>query len=110
MAKSRASGFVFGIVAFCVGFHISQVRVAGLKHEVQRLSSEPDVAQSARDEVLGTLTHELRTPLNAVLGWLQILRMDEADAALRNHALEVMERNAREVVRHLETLQHSGRG
>jgi signal transduction histidine kinase len=37
----------------------------------------------------------LRTPLNAIYGWVAMLRTGSLDAARQQHALEVIERNAR---------------
>ena len=65
----------------------------------------------AREEFLATLSHELRTPLNAALGWAQILRLHRDEPDVRDHALDVMERNARGVIANLAMLdrKHSSR-
>jgi PAS domain S-box-containing protein len=39
--------------------------------------SEADRANAAKNEFLSRMSHELRTPLNAVLGFAQLLEMDE---------------------------------
>ncbi|HMF58658.1 MAG TPA: PAS domain S-box protein [Pyrinomonadaceae bacterium] len=57
-----------------------------------------EVAESAnrlKDEFLATVSHELRTPLTAILGWSLILRSKQLDEISAEHALEVIERNAR---------------
>jgi CheY-like chemotaxis protein/two-component sensor histidine kinase len=41
------------------------------------------------------VSHELRTPLNAILGWLALVRGGSLSEATREHALDVIERNAR---------------
>jgi len=56
--------------------------------------TEAEAANRLKDEFLATLSHELRTPLNAILGWLQILRQDALEPEQRDHALDVIERNA----------------
>jgi CheY-like chemotaxis protein len=48
-----------------------------------------------KDEFLATLSHELRTPLNAVLGWAHMLRVGAMAPAVKQRALESLERNAR---------------
>ena len=48
----------------------------------EALESAKDLAESAsraKDEFLSRMSHELRTPLNAVLGFAQLLKMDDLD-------------------------------
>ncbi|HEY7170492.1 MAG TPA: MASE1 domain-containing protein [Vicinamibacterales bacterium] len=51
-------------------------------------------ANQLKDQFLATLSHELRTPLNAILGYTRMLRTNTIAADKREHALEVIERNA----------------
>jgi signal transduction histidine kinase/CheY-like chemotaxis protein len=60
-----------------------------------RLYQEAAEANRVKDEFLATLSHELRTPLNAVLGWAHMLREGTMHDAMRQRALESVERNAR---------------
>jgi signal transduction histidine kinase/integral membrane sensor domain MASE1 len=55
---------------------------------------EAEEANRAKDEFLATLSHELRTPLNAIVGWTHMLRDGTVSAQQRQHALEVIARNA----------------
>ncbi len=53
-------------------------------------SIRAEAANQAKDEFLAVLSHELRSPLNAMLGWVRVLKSDEAQ---RDRAVEVLERN-----------------
>jgi signal transduction histidine kinase/CheY-like chemotaxis protein len=61
-------------------------------------------ANRLKDEFLATLSHELRTPLGAVLGWTRVLRTTRVNDAMRERALEVIERNARAQAHLIEDL------
>ena len=59
-----------------------------------RLYSEAQAANRAKDQFLATLSHELRTPLQAILSWIHILREEVVDPQLLGRGLEVIERSA----------------
>jgi signal transduction histidine kinase/CheY-like chemotaxis protein len=58
--------------------------------------AEAHAANRAKDEFLATLSHELRTPLNVILGWINLLRAQRVHSERVPHALEIIERNARQ--------------
>jgi PAS domain S-box-containing protein len=74
------------------GVRTVAVVVTDLTHE----RTERGLRESNRlkDEFLATLSHELRTPLNVILGWTRMLLTDQLSDRARQHALELIDRNA----------------
>ena len=56
---------------------------------------EAERANRVKDDFIAMISHELRTPLNAILGWADVLKGGDGDAAMRDHGLDVIVRNAR---------------
>ena len=52
-------------------------------------------ANRLKDEFLATLSHELRTPMTSILGWAQILRLEDTPVEMTREGLESIERSAR---------------
>jgi signal transduction histidine kinase len=75
----------------------SNARIAALYQEAQR-------ANTAKDDFLAVLSHELRTPLNAMFGWIRLLRSGRLTDEQREHALEIIQRNANSQARLIEDL------
>jgi len=61
----------------------------------QMARTAAESANRTKDEFLSIVSHELRSPLNSVLGWTQLLRKRNFDAAQTAHALEMVERGAK---------------
>jgi len=61
-------------------------------------------ADRAKDDFLATVSHELRTPLNAIIGWTSLLKKGSLDAERAGHALDVIERNAKNQTKLIEDL------
>jgi len=62
-------------------------RVKKRTEELEIARDEAVRANSAKDTFLSHMSHELRTPMNSILGFTQLLTMDEAEP-LSEHQLE----------------------
>ena len=65
-------------VHYATARDVSERKQIGLALEAVR--QEAEAANLAKSEFLSRMSHELRTPLNAVLGFAQLLEMDELTA------------------------------
>lgn len=65
------------------------------EEDLQARVVEAETANRLKDEFLAALSHELRTPLNSILGWTSLIREGVLTEERRDHAMEVIERNAR---------------
>jgi PAS domain S-box-containing protein len=58
-----------------------------------------------KDEFIGMFSHELRTPLASILGYAEILMEDGLNAPDAGHCVEVIDRNAKRLLRLAGDLQ-----
>lgn len=72
--------------------------------ELLKAKKTAEDAARARDDFLAVVSHELRTPLSAILGWAQIMRIDQGDPETIEQGLEIIERNAKAQARLIEDL------
>ncbi|MBA3542151.1 MAG: PAS domain-containing protein [Deltaproteobacteria bacterium] len=70
----------------------------------QAARGDAEAANRAKDEFLAMLGHELRTPLNAITGWARMLLEGAVPEAKRQHAIEVIDRNANAQAQLIEDL------
>lgn len=66
-----------------------------LELRVEQRTAELRRANKMKDEFLTTLSHELRTPLNVIMGYTDLLRLEEPGSAEFKHAIETIHRNAK---------------
>jgi len=81
--------------------------LAELKISEQQAESARRLAEEAshlKDQFLATASHELRTPLNAIVGWVHVLQTGALNADQRRHAVDAIERNARNQTHLIEDL------
>jgi signal transduction histidine kinase len=57
-----------------------------------------------KDEFLSNLSHELRTPLTAIIGWTSILKRKRLEETDLRHAIETMDRSAKQQLRLIEDI------
>lgn len=62
-------------------------------------------ARAVSSEAFGVVSHELKTPLTGLLGYIDLMQMDETLTDRQADDLDVMSRNARRLLRLVEDLQ-----
>jgi signal transduction histidine kinase/ActR/RegA family two-component response regulator len=73
--------------------------------EVGRAEQSLTAAARTKDEFLATLAHELRNPLAPISNAVELLRRaSERDAAVQPRALQILERQVRQMVRLIDDL------
>ncbi|MDX1947529.1 MAG: ATP-binding protein [Pirellulaceae bacterium] len=72
----------------------SEGKLASLLASEREARSEAERANRSKDEFLSTVSHELRSPLNAILGYAQLLLLDD-DGESEEEGLRIIERNAK---------------
>jgi signal transduction histidine kinase/ActR/RegA family two-component response regulator len=76
----------------------------GMLAEVERRTEALHDADRRKDEFLATLAHELRNPLAPIRNAVQILRTPGSPPDMSQRALEMMERQLRQMVRLVDDL------
>jgi signal transduction histidine kinase/CheY-like chemotaxis protein len=92
-AAARNTLFV-GLLFSLMLFAITRIQI-GAWETAKQHENALRASDRAKDDFLAAVSHELRTPLNAILGWMRLLRSGAVTDDRRDHALEVIDRNAR---------------
>jgi PAS domain S-box-containing protein len=87
-----------GTLRTLYGIGIDITERKGAEMALRDAKTAAESANQLKDQFLATLSHELRTPLNAILGYARMLQTHSIAPEKRQHALDVIERNA--VVQH----------
>jgi signal transduction histidine kinase len=80
-----AAFFLLGSIIFCVIASLllehGRRSLYGARAELLQRNSALEIAQSQQRELLRTITHELRTPINSVLGFIELIEVQDPGLA-----------------------------
>src|SRR5688572_16491958 len=96
------------IAQFVQKKRIEEEREKLLQRE-KTLREDAEAANRLKDEFLATVSHELRTPLNSILGWSQVVLLEDNGNENIRSALEVINRNALSQAQLIEDLLDASR-
>jgi PAS domain S-box-containing protein len=111
---SRVSVMISGVATRIEPFELLclVVDLTKRKHaeeENTRLYHEAQRANRLKDEFVAIVSHELRTPLTPILGGVYMLRSEPQDERLSARALDLIERNAKALVKIVDDLLDTSR-
>jgi len=80
------AGGVLRAVALLTDLRETRAVMAALEEK----AAEAEDASAAKSRFLAAMSHEIRTPMNAILGFAQLLEMDEADPTRAGHIAGIL--------------------
>jgi len=94
-----------GVRDVVVGLHSVVVIFDPLLADPPNLAARLREVDRLKDEFIGMFSHELRTPLASILGYAEILIEDGVTGPDADHCVEVIDRNAKRLLRLAGDLQ-----
>jgi signal transduction histidine kinase/ActR/RegA family two-component response regulator len=88
-----------GYTKVFIGIGYDQTTEEKLKSDLVKAKAEAEAANSAKSAFLANMSHEIRSPLGAIMGFVDLLKDEALTSAEREEYLEIISRNADQVVR-----------
>lgn len=89
-ADGKANGFV-GTIQDITEQHLAQ-------QALQQAKEQSEAASRSKSEFLANMSHEIRTPMTAILGFTELLAIDDAEPDLRASWLSTIRRNGQHLL------------
>lgn len=90
VARPELDAHQSGILANLADVVVEECQSRRKARELQLAKDNADRANRAKGEFLSRASHELRTPMNAVLGFTQLLEMDELSDSQRSNVNRIL--------------------